>query len=142
MSFGVYINFNGNCREAVEYYSKIFATEKPQIMTFNDVLPNPYLEIEEEDKHLILNASMKIKGTTVMFSDVPKGVPLNIGNNMSITITSKDMDEIKMLFDKLKEGGIVNMELQETFWSKCYGYVIDKFGICWQLSYEDDTLQY
>lgn len=29
------------------------------------------------------------------------------------------------------------MELQETFWSKCYGSVTDKFGIPWQLSYDE-----
>jgi uncharacterized glyoxalase superfamily protein PhnB len=43
---------------------------------------------------------------------------------------------IYTLFNKLKEGGTVNMDLQETFWSKCYGSVTDKFGIQWQLSHD------
>jgi PhnB protein len=29
----------------------------------------------------------------------------------------------------MKEGGKVIMELQETFWSKCYSAVTDKYGI-------------
>lgn len=29
------------------------------------------------------------------------------------------------------------MELQETYWSKCYGSLKDKFGIAWQLSYHE-----
>jgi PhnB protein len=41
MSVDVYINFNGNCREAVEFYAKVFGTEKPQIMTFGEAPPNP-----------------------------------------------------------------------------------------------------
>lgn len=28
----------------------------------------------------------------------------------------------------------VGMELQETFWSKYYGSVTDKFGVIWQLN--------
>ena len=32
MSVETYINFNGNCREAVEYYAEVFGTEKPQLM--------------------------------------------------------------------------------------------------------------
>ena len=47
------------------------------------------------------------------------------------------MDEIKSLFNKLKDGGTVEMDLQETFWSKCYGSLTDKFGIIWQLSYDN-----
>ncbi|MBK1811162.1 VOC family protein [Clostridium sp. YIM B02505] len=46
------------------------------------------------------------------------------------------MEEVKSCYDKLKEGGTVDMELQETFWSKSYGTLTDKFGILWQLSYE------
>jgi|GEM_PF-7006273 len=30
MSVQAYINFNGNCREAVEFYVEVFETEKPQ----------------------------------------------------------------------------------------------------------------
>ena len=60
---------------------------------------------------------------------------------MLLTIAMKDMDEIKSIFGKLKEGGTVDMELQETFWSKCYGSVIDKFGIPWQFNYDDRPIE-
>jgi len=76
-----------------------------------------------------------------MFSDTPPGMPYVLGNNISLTIVSKDMDEIKSLFANLKEGGTVMMDLQETFWSKCYGYITDKFGIQWQFSYENRQME-
>ncbi|WP_308447255.1 VOC family protein [Desulforamulus aquiferis] len=63
-------------------------------------------------------------------------MPFVAGNNISISIISKNMDEVKSLFHKLKEGVSVDMELQETFWSKYYGYVTDKFGIPWQFNYD------
>ncbi|MNP75650.1 hypothetical protein D3C76_1727390 [compost metagenome] len=43
---------------------------------------------------------------------------------------------MKSWFNQLKEGGSVTMELQETFWSKLYGSLKDKFGIEWQVSLE------
>ena len=58
------------------------------------------------------------------------------GNNISLVIVSASMNDIKSLFSKLKEGGSVGMDLQETFWSKCYGSLTDKFGIHWQLSHD------
>ncbi|HVI42144.1 MAG TPA: VOC family protein [Anaerovoracaceae bacterium] len=60
------------------------------------------------------------------------------GNNISLVLRSDDVDELKTMFNQLKEDGNVTMELQETFWSKCYGFVIDKFGIGWQLSYDNE----
>lgn len=136
MAIQAYLNFNGNCREAVEFYAEVFNTEKPKIMLFGDMPSNDDFPITDETKNLVLHAEIKIKESTIMFSDAPPGMPLVIGNNISLTYISKDMDEIKSIFNKLKDGGNVAMELQETFWSKCYGFLTDKFGIGWQLSYE------
>lgn len=136
MAVNVYINFNGNCREAVEFYAEVFRTEKPKIMTFGDTPADPNHPLTEKAKSLVLYTFLNICGSNVMFSDVFPGSPYVAGNNVSLTVGSKDMDEIKSFFKKMKEGGTVNMELQETFWSKCYGSVTDKFGIPWQFSHD------
>ncbi len=132
----VYLTFNGNCREAVEYYAEVFGADKPQIMAFGDSKPNPEYPLPEEAKNLVMHARLTISGSTVMFSDTFPGSPFTQGNNITLAIVSKDIDEIKSVFNKLKEGGTVGMELQETFWSKCYGQLTDKFGIGWQLSHD------
>jgi len=62
-------------------------------------------------------------------------MPFVQGNNVTLAIVSENLDEIKTWFNKLKEGGKVGMDLQETFWSKCYGNLTDKFGIEWQFNY-------
>ncbi|MFB7642671.1 VOC family protein [Peribacillus butanolivorans] len=134
MSVDVYINFNGNCREAVEFYAQVFGTETPQIMTFGETPPNPEFPLPEEAKNLVMHTRLNIEGSNVMFSDVFPGMPFVEGNNISLAVVNKNMDEIKSIFNKLKEGGTVVMDLQETFWSKLYGQVTDKFGIIWQLN--------
>jgi PhnB protein len=136
MAVDVYINFNGNCREAVEFYAQVFGTEKPQIMTFGEAPPNPEFALLEEAKSLVLHTRLNIMGSNVMFSDTPPGMPYVVGNNISLVISSKNMEEVKSLFNKIKEGGTVGMDLQETFWSKCYGFVTDKFGIPWQFNHD------
>ncbi|MFI8494086.1 VOC family protein [Peribacillus butanolivorans] len=136
MSVDVYINFNGNCREAVEFYAQVFGTETPQIMTFGETPPNPEFPLPEEAKNLVMHTRLNIEGSNVMFSDVFPGMPFVEGNNISLAVVNKNMDEIKSIFNKLKEGGTVVMDLQETFWSKLYGQVTDRFGIIWQLNYD------
>jgi PhnB protein len=137
MSVDVYLNFNGNCREAVEFYAEVFKTEKPQIMTFGEAPPNPNYELPEEAKDLVMHTRLNIDGSNVMFSDTFPGMPFVEGNNVTLAIVNKDIDQIKSMYEGLKEGGEVVMELQETFWSKLYGQITDKFGIHWQLNYDN-----
>ena len=135
MSVDVYLNFNGNCREAAEFYAEVFGTEKPQIMTFGETPPDPSFTLPEEAKNLVMHTRLNISGSNVMFSDVFPGMPFVLGNNVTLSIVTENLDEIKTWFNKLKEGGKVKMDLQETFWSKCYGNLTDKFGIEWQFNY-------
>lgn len=139
MAIEVYLNFNGNCREAVEFYADAFQTEMQEIMTFKDAPPDPDFPIPEEAKNRIMHTFLNICGSRVMFSDTLPSNPVTIGNHVTITVISNSVDKIKSYYEKLKQGAKVNMELQETFWSKCYCALTDKFGIEWQLSHSDDA---
>ena len=140
LAVDVYLLFNGNCREAVEFYAEVFSTEKPQIMTFGEAPPNPEYVMPEEAKDLVMHTRLTIQGSTVMFSDVFPGTPFVEGNNISLSVSSTDMEQVKSYFAQLAEGGTVNMELQETFWSKSYGNLKDRFGIEWQVGYDNCEL--
>jgi PhnB protein len=109
-------------------------------MTFAEMPPDPDLSVPEEAKDLILHTSLNINGSTVMFSDILPGTPLISGNNISLTVMTDSVEETEKLFNQLKEDGTVDMELQETFWSKCYGSLTDKFGIIWQLMTDDEQM--
>lgn len=137
MAINVYINFNGNCREAVEFYAQVFGTEKPKIMTYGETPPDPEYPLPEEAKNLIMHTRLIITGSTIMFSDVFPGNELILGNNITLAVVSNNIEEIKLLFNKLKDGGTVGMDLNETFFSKCYCSLTDRFGIEWQLSYDN-----
>lgn len=136
MKIGPYINFPGNCREAVAFYAEVFKTEEPQIMTFGEMPPDPDFPMTENIKDLVANAQLNINGNIIMFSDVPPGIPFVKGNNITLIIMLDNAEEAKRLFSQLSKGGTVEMLLQETFWSKSYGSLTDKFGIGWQISTE------
>jgi PhnB protein len=105
-------------------------------MTFGDLAETDGAVVPDDLKERILNASLEIQGTMLMFSDVPPDKPTIIGNNTSIVMSYQNIDELRSEFGKLAIGGAVIMELQETFWTKCYGYLTDKFGINWMLALE------
>jgi PhnB protein len=136
MAVSLFLNFNGNCREAVNYYAEVFGSEPSKMMTFGEMPPDPKFPMPEEAKNLVAYIDVKVQDLILMCSDVSPGTPFVQGNNITICIGSTDMELVDTLFSKMKEGGTVTMELQETFWSKKYGMLVDKFGIPWMFSHD------
>ncbi|MBU7592962.1 VOC family protein [Metabacillus halosaccharovorans] len=133
MAVNPYLIFDGNTREVVQYYAKVFELEEPQFMTFGS-MHSEHLPPGTED--LIMHTYIEITGTKLMFSDNFPGTPYNVGNNITLAYVSGDESAIRDAFEKLKAEGSVQMELQETPWSKCYGSLTDKYQIQWQFSHE------
>jgi PhnB protein len=138
MSLNAYIRFNGNCRQAVEYYSEVFSCQKQNIMTFGQFHNESDFYMSEEEKNQVMHTYLSINGYDVMFSDCPPGMPATQGDNFSLAYSTKDKDEMIRIFNHLKDdNGQVFMELQETFWSSLYGSLTDKFGISWQFTHDN-----
>ena len=134
MSVDVYLNFNGNCREAVEFYADVFQTEAPKFQTFGEMPEHPDHPLPEGAKSMILHSRLKISGSNVMFSDTFPGMPFTVGSNISLAIVSDDRAMIERAFTQLSEGGNADMELQTTAWSELYGRLTDRYGIIWQFN--------
>ena len=135
----VYLNFNGNCEEAFNFYKSIFGGEFPYIGRFNDMPPQegmPPLPKEMENK--IMHVALPIsKETMIMGSDTGgEWAPsFQQGNNFSISINTDSKEEADRLFNGLSEGGKVTMPLNNTFWGDYFGMFTDKFGINWMVSF-------
>ena len=134
MPFSPYLNFNGNTKEAMLFYKDVFNASEIDIMYFKDMPEDENFPITDENKDLVMHGELKIKDTLFMFSDVPPDSDVKFGDNITLMFDSLDLEELQSAYDRLKEGGKVLMELQETFWSKAYGYLVDKFGVGWQFN--------
>lgn len=132
MSFDVFLNFDGDCRDALAFYAGVFKLTAPEhIMTYGQA---PGFSGQEADKDRIIYASLPIFGCNVMFSDCPSGSEYIKGTNIALTLGTSDADEIKRVYAALSDGGTIAMALGKTFFSELYAMVTDKFDITWQLS--------
>jgi PhnB protein len=132
MSLNVFINFDGDCRLALEFYANVFELEIPEnIMTYGQV---PDSGFAEADQDRILYANLPILGSSTMFSDCPSNSGYVKGTNIAITLGIDSTKEIERIFNALSDGGDIDMPLGKTFFSELYGMLTDKFGITWQLS--------
>ena len=128
-----YISFSGNCEEAVRVYEKAFNV-KAEIVRYKDAPPDNGYQTPEGTENLVMHARFELGGEIVMLCDTPPEYPIKTGNNIAIMTEFDSADAAKAAFDVLKEGGEVDMELQETFWSKYFGSLTEKFGISWNIS--------
>lgn len=135
MQFGLFLNFSGNCREALDLYSEVFKSEVKNLMTFGEAPADPTMPIKESEKDRIMYAEINIGGLDVMFMDNSDDWPITVGNNIQPTITVESEDEVRRLVDALKVDGKVFMEPTKTFFASLYGMVEDKFGVIWQIMY-------
>ena len=133
MKLEMFINFNGNCREAVEFYAKVFQTEVGNLMTYGEAPPDPNYLVSDADRDRIMYAGIPVGGMVLMFMDASSTHATTIGDNITPTISTDSKDEVTRLFNELSESGEVIMELQQAFFSEWYGMVKDKFGIYWQI---------
>jgi PhnB protein len=136
----VYLIFNGNCKEAFDFYKSVFGGEYPYIGTFGEMPPMEGKETPEEDKDKIMHVSLPIsKETILMGSDTGGEWSSNFkaGNNFSISINAESKEEADKLFGSLSAGGQVTMPMADTFWGAYFGMFSDKFGINWMVNYDD-----
>ena len=135
MSLSTYLTFDGNCREAFEFYRSVFGGEFASLQTFADGPAD--MRVAEAEKNRVMHVSLPVGSSVLMGSDRATGFgpPLVVGNNFSIAIEGRSREHCDEVFAKLSDGGSVTMPLQETFWGAYYGLWTDKLGINWMVNY-------
>ena len=62
------------------------------------------------------------------------GNPLVNGNHLQISLWGDDHDEGRRLFERLAEGGAVEMPFEPQVWGDTYGGCIDRYGQSWSVN--------
>ena len=121
-----YLNFNGNCREAMEFYQKIFGG-KLDISTFGEFNK----EMPEDQKNGVMHSTLTSDGLTFMASDGMPGKKVVFGDSVNMSIAGQDETKLTELFNGLADGGSVIIPLAKQVWGDTFGMLTDKFGIHW-----------
>ena len=123
-----YISFNGNAREAMEFYRSVFGGELT-VSTFGEFgVPDP--AIADKVMHAMLSTD---SGYTLMASDLAPGMTFQPGNTITISLSGDDA-ELRTHFERLAEGGTVTMPLEKQMWGDEFGQCTDRFGVGWMVN--------
>ncbi|MDB5540608.1 MAG: hypothetical protein JWQ89_2335 [Devosia sp.] len=125
-----YLSFNGNAREAMEFYKSVFGGDLT-INTFADGgMPH-----EPADKDKVMHGQLVApNGYWLMGSDTPPGMPFTPGSTMTVSLSGDDDAELRGYWTKLTDGASIGVPLEKAPWGDSFGMLTDRFGTPWMVN--------
>ena len=125
-----YLNFDGDARAAIEFYRDVFGGEL-NIMAFGDMGMTEH-EGQPIDPTGVMHGQLETpEGFTLMASDNPPGMSEGQTPNGHISLSGSESELLHGYFDKLADGGRIDVPLEKAPWGDEFGQVKDKFGVNW-----------
>ena len=124
-----YLNFDRQAREAMEFYADVLGGEL-SIMTFGDMgMDDPAV------RDSVMHSSLETAGgMTLMASDMPPGMDWKAGTNFALSLSGEDAAALRGYWERLTEGGEVQMPLEAQMWGDEMGACVDRFGVGWMIN--------
>jgi PhnB protein len=129
MKIESYIFFTDQCAEAMRFYEKALGGKIEAMMKYGDSPAGPHNPPEMADK--VIHARLVVGDAVLMASDGPEA---ESRKGFAVTLQVDTMAEADRLFNALSEGGTVTMPIGETFFSKRFGMLTDRFGVPWMVN--------
>ncbi|WKY46339.1 VOC family protein [Eubacteriaceae bacterium ES3] len=126
------VSFNRNCQEAVSFYRDIFGTDLSELELFGDMDLEAFSSIQSQQ-----NLSVNQTPTKVTYGQLPPKELKPKNENLTLVIMSDNINELHCLYTKLQDQGCIKTSFMETDWSKAYAVIVDRFGVEWQLNYQE-----
>lgn len=123
-----YLTFDGNAREAMEFYHSVFGGEL-RINTFGE-FGSDDPAIADKVMHAMLTTD---RGYILMASDTAPGMPHTPGDTISCSLSGDPGEGLEEAWEKLSDGGTVTMPFEKQMWGDLYGMCIDRFGTPWMV---------
>jgi PhnB protein len=133
MKLTTYLNYGGNCAEALRFYEKHLGGKILTMSTY-DQTPDAK-NLTPEQAKAILHARIIIGDTMIMASDTPPGryQPMR---SAYLALSVDSDEEAERIYALLSEGGEIFMKMEETYFAFRFAMLRDKFGTSWMIIHE------
>ena len=125
-----YIGFDGQAREAMDFYRSVFGGELSM-----DTYGESGMSDDPAQKDKIMHAQLDAgPDLLLMASDAPPGMPVDSGSRISVSLSGDDDATLRRYWDGLVAGGSVTMPLEKAPWGDSFGMCTDRYGINWMVN--------
>ena len=130
------LSFQGQCREAFEFYANILGGKITAAIPYSAAPPGMPLA-GDKYKSWLMHCWLEVGGQALMGADMDVAWAKNVDkpkNGFDVTLHTDDTSEARRWFEQLSVGGRAMMPFSETFWSPGFGSLVDKFGVPWMVN--------
>ena len=127
-----YLFLNGRADEAIAFYQEALGAEVAMRMSFGESPEKSPMPLPPGWDKKVMHAALKVGDTHLMLSDADCADDAQF-KGFRLSLACDDEASARRAFDKLADGGQVQMPLGKTFWSPLFGMLTDKFGIGWMI---------
>ncbi len=133
MELNPYLAFQGNCKEAMNFYKSVLGGEfEGGLKTFAD--GGKHMQCKPEDRDKVMHVHLKTDHFSLMASDqMGDEFPFVAGNNITLSL-SVDENQAEKIYNRLSKKGNTTMPFADVFCGGKFGMLVDQFGIQWMVS--------
>lgn len=124
-----YLTFNGNAREALEFYQGCIGGE----LSISSIGSGPMAEHYPADQHEQVMHGQITNGSLVLMASDMGGEDVRAGNSVGLMLYCESYADAHSCFEKLSAGGEVSHPLSDAFWGGIFGHLTDKYGFTWMV---------
>ena len=128
-----YLNFDSNCREAMNFYKDCLGGEL--VLQTVGEMPAMAAQMPPEFKDSVLHSTLTTGTMTIMGSDLCREKRTE-GNTVHLCINCDTEEELNSFFTKLSAGGKIIEPLADTPWGAIYGALTDKYNKHWMFNFQ------
>jgi PhnB protein len=130
------LSFQGQCREAFEFYAKVLGGRITAAIPYSDAPPDMPVQ-DEKYRNWLMHCWLEVGDQALMGADMDVQWAPNVDkpkNGFDVTLHTENQEEGRRWFDELSQGGQAIMAFRETFWSPGFGSLVDRFGVPWMIN--------
>jgi PhnB protein len=134
MQLIAYLAFDGNCREAFDFYRDAF---DGRIVYSATVGESPMAAQMPPESHArMMHVHLQVGGAALMGADTQPGCGdgATAAGGTCVNVMLDSTEEAERVWGKLARGAEIRMPLEATFWATRFGMLTDRFGKAWMVN--------
>ena len=133
MKLNTYLNYGGNCAQALRFYEEHLGGKITAMSTYAQMPDQSNVPPDQKDK--VIHARITLGGAEVMASDTPpdRFKPMR---SVYLSLSVDANEEAERIYSLLSDGGEIFMPMAETFFAHRFAMLRDKFGTSWMIIHQ------
>lgn len=131
MQITPYLIFNGNCREAFQFYAQVLGGKIIMMQTYGESPAKD--DVPAGHYNRVIHVHLQVGDAALLGSDA-HSEQFDPPQGTQVSVSVPTVAEAERIFKAFADRGKITMPFEKTFWSPGFGMLADRFGTPWMVN--------